>query len=486
MGLGAIAAVVSRKGDNAVPSVLTMLRRLEHRGVDAHGVATPSSTTVAKSIERIEGRNLSSPVALGHNLSEILPRDCPQPTLGPNFALVFEGRLFPHPETCEVDEVLKKLKREPQKNAQVVIGELEGSYVFAVACPEKLIVGRDMFGTKPLYHGENETAYAIASERKALWALGMEKVKSFPPGKLAIFSSHGFIFLPIKTVVRPSLTSTNMDRAARHLQDLLMVSTERRVSDLKETAVAFSGGLDSSIIAVLVDICEKDTHLISVGLEGQQETRVAEAAAEKLGLPLHLQTFTTDDVERILPKVLWLIEEPNVIKAGVAIPFYWTAEIASKLGYRVLLAGQGSDELFGGYHRYLKEYAQFGVTAVQDAMYHDITSSYDMNFQRDNQVCSFHKVDLRLPFIDNEIVQFALGLPVDLKIKSKEDPLRKRVLRQVARNLELPQFIIDKAKKAIQYTTGVDKTLRKLANKESLTLQEYVRRIFQKAYPQRP
>ena len=130
--------------------------------------------------------NLSSPVALGHNLSRIHPRDCPQPVLGPNFALVFEGHLFPHPETHEADKVLKKLKSEPRKNAVKVVKELEGSYVFAVACPERLIAGRDRFGTKPLYHGENETSYAIASERKALWALGMEKVKSFPPGNLAI------------------------------------------------------------------------------------------------------------------------------------------------------------------------------------------------------------------------------------------------------------------------------------------------------------
>ena len=481
--MGAIAAVVNKRGENAVPSVVIMLRELTHRGVDAHGVATPSSTTTVKSIEDMKVENPNSSVALGHNLSRIFSRDRPQPLLGDDFAFVFEGHLFPLSGASEVDEVFEKLKFGPQRNAGSIIRELEGSYSFAIACPEKVIAGRDMFGTNSLYYGENETACAIASERKALWALGIENVKSFPPGNLAIISTNGFALQPIKTVTQPPLKSINMDAAAKHLQNLLLESTRKRVSDLKKVAVAFSGGLDSSIIAALAKICGFDVHLISVGLKGQAEVEYTEAVAERLDLPLHLETFAVDDVEHVLPKVLWLIEESNAVKVSIAIPFYWTAEIASKMRCRVLLAGQGSDELFGGYHRYLGTYAQFGITAVQNAMYHDVASSYEKNFQRDTQVCSFHKVELRLPLVDREVVQFALRLPVSLKIKSTEDHLRKRVLRQVAQNLELPQFIISKPKKAIQYTTGVNKTLKRLARKESLTLREYVKRVFQTVYP---
>jgi len=481
--LGAIAAVVNKRGENAVPSVVIMLRELMHRGVDAHGVATPSLTTTAKLIEDMKIENLTSPVALGHNLSRIFSRDRPQPTLGDDFALVFEGHLFPLSGASEVDEIFEKLNLEPQRNAGSIIKEPEGSYSFAIACPEKVIAGRDVFGTNSLYYGENETACAIASERKALWALGIEDVKSFPPGNLAVISTNGFAFQPIKTVTQPPLKSINMDTAAKHLQNLLLESTRKRVSDLKKVAVAFSGGLDSSIIAALAKICGIDVHLISVGLKDQAEVEYTEATAERLDLPLHLETFTVDDVEQVLPKVLWLIEESNAVKVSIAIPFYWTAEFASKLRCRVLLAGQGSDELFGGYHRYLGTYTQFGITAVQNAMYHDVASSYEKNFQRDTQVCSFHKVELRLPFVDREVVQFALGLPVSLKIKSTEDHLRKRVLRRVAQNLELPQFIVNKPKKAIQYTTGVNKTLKRLARKGSLTLRDYVKGVFRTVYP---
>jgi len=481
--MGAITAAVNRKGENAVPTVVAMLKELTHRGTDAHGVSTPNSATTAKSIEEIAIKNISSSVALSHNLSRILPRDQPQPVQGDGFTLVFEGRLFPSPSLSEIGEIAEKLAPNPQRNIKHVIEKIEGSYVFAIAVSNKMIAGRDMFGTNPLYYGENDTTCAVASERKALWMLGIRNVESFPPGHVAVVNAQGFSFKPIKTVAQPSLKNVEMEIAAQRLQDLLLESTRKRVSDIEKVAVAFSGGLDSSVIAVLAKDCGINVQLVSVGLENQPEVGFAETAAEALGLPLHLQTYTMSDVERILPKVLWLIEESNVVKTSIAIPFYWAAETVSKLGCNVLLAGQGSDELFGGYHRYLGDYARFGVEAVQKSLFRDVAKSYETNFQRDNQVCSFHKVELRLPFVDREVVHFSLGLPLSLKMESAEDRLRKKVLRRVAQNLGIPLFIANKTKKAIQYTTGVNKVLQRLAKSKGLTLRKYVEKIFRKVYP---
>jgi len=481
--MGAIAAVVNKKNENVVPKVALMLHELMHRGVDAHGVASSNQVIVAKSIEELTDERVTSNTALGHNLSRIFPRDCPQPVRGEGFSLVFEGRLFPPPNLSEVGEVMKGLRPNPQRNAAYVIEKLDGSYTFAIAYPDRVITGRDTIGTNPLYYGENETKCAVASERKALWALGIKNVKSFPPGNLAIINAHGFSFQLVKTVKQPPLEPVQMETAAKRLQDLLLKSTRDRVADVEKVAVAFSGGLDSSVIAVLAKICGTNTHLISVGLEDQPEVRCAEASAEALGLPLHLQTYTISDVEEVLPQVLWLIEETDVVKVGVAIPFYWTAEIASKLGHNVLLTGQGGDELFGGYRRYLQEYAQSGVLAVQEAMYRDIALSYETNFQRDNQVCSFHKVEPRLPFADREVAYFSLGLPLSVKIDSMDDLLRKRVLRRVAQSLCMPPFIVNKTKKAVQYATGVDKALRKLARRKGSTLRSMLKTAFRSVYP---
>jgi len=311
----------------------------------------------------------------------------------------------------------------------------------------------------------------------------MRNVKSFPPGHIAVVNAQGFCFKTIKTITQPAPEEMDMKYAAKHLQNLLLESMKKRVSDTKKVAVAFSGGLDSSVVAILAKNCGINVQLVSVGLENQPEVAFTEKAAEALGLPLHLHTYTTSDVEQILPKVLWLIEEPNSVKASIAIPFYWTAENTSKLGCTILLAGQGGDELFGGYQKYLGDYAQFGAEAVQKIMFRDIAKSYEINFQRDNQVCSFHKVELRFPFVDRDVVHFSLGLPLRLKIESTEDRFRKKVLREVAQHLSVPLFIANKTKKAVQYTTGVNKALQRLAKRKGLTLREYVEKNFRKVYP---
>jgi asparagine synthase (glutamine-hydrolysing) len=481
--MGAMAVAVDKTGENVVPKVVFMLKALTHRGADAHGVATPNSMRVTKTIEETSIESINSSVVLGHNLSRTVSKDHPQPVLGDDFALVFEGRLFPSPNLSEVDQVLERLDGNLWKNAEDILTELDGSYVFAIAQSNKAIVGRDSLGATPLYYGENETICAVASERKALWTIGIKNVRSFPPGNLAVVNAHGFAFYPIKTVTQPPIEPMDLEMAAKRLQELLLESTKERVSNLENVVIAFSGGLDSSVIAALAKTCETEVHLVSVGLKDQPEIPHVKAAAKALKLPLHLQTYVLNDVKRVLPNVLWLIEEPNVVKANIAIPFYWTAEVASKLGCKVLLVGQGSDELFGGYQRYLRIYSRSGTAAVRDVMYRDVALAYEANLQRDNQVCSFHGVELRLPFLDREVVCFSLSLPVSLKIECAENSLRKKVLRRAAQNLGMPPFIANRPKRAIQYETGVNKALRKLAREEGLSLREYVKKSFRKVYP---
>ncbi len=484
--MGALVAAVNRKGENVVPTVVTMLRELIHRGNEGHGIATPSSAAIAITLNELELKNYDSGIALGHNLSYILPRDQPQPVQGNGFTFVFEGRMFPAPnlpDLSELKEFMTQLGSNPMKNASHILEKLGGSYVFAVAESKKILVGRDVFGATPLYYGENEVVCAVASERKALWKLGLKEVHSFPPGQIAIINEHGFSFHPVKKLRVPPKEKLDMETAAQALELLLLESTRKHVSDLESVAVAFSGGVDSSVVAVLAENVGLDVKLVSVGLENQPEVMFAEEAAEALDLPIHIQTYSVDELEETLAKVLWLTEESHTINACIAVPFYWLAETASNLGYPVLLAGQGADELFGGYQRYLTEYERSGAEAVEQKMFYDVENAYCQNFQRDNQVCSYHGVELRLPFINRDVVDFALRLPLRLKINSVEDRLRKRVLRRVAHKMDVPSLMADKPKKAVQYTTGVTKALQRLAKNEGLTLREYVKKAYSKLYP---
>jgi len=482
--VGGITAALNKRAEDAVSSVLLMLTQLTHRGADIFHVATPTSTVASKSLSELKTKKLVSNIAVGHNSSLIFSREKHQPVLQEkNYALVFEGQLFPPSKTFDIHELARCLKPDFQKGAKGIIKKFDGSYTFAIVLSDKILVGRDSFGTNPLFYGENESFCALASERKAPWTLGITNVKSFPLGNLAVMSAKGFDFIPVAIVTQPPQGTMSIEKAAIRLQNLLLQSTMERLSDVDEIAVAFSGGLDSAVLAVLAKTCASKVNLVTVGLEGQPELGYAETVAESLKLPIRLKTYTIADVENVLEKVLWLIEEPDVMKVGVAIPLFWAAEVASHIGCRVLLAGQGADELFGGYHRYLTEYKNGGVKVVQKSMFHDFVMSHETNFQRDNPVCAFNKVELRLPYIDREVVRFALSLPVNLKIYSVDDHLRKRVLRHVAKNLGIQEFIVERTKKAVQYATGVDKALKELARRRGLTQRDYIKQVFGKIYP---
>ena len=143
-----------------------------------------------------------------------------------------------------------------------------------------------------------------------------------------------------------------------------------------------------------------------------------------------------------------------------------------------MLAGQGADELFGGYHRYVNEYLLHGGEKTQKIMFDDIVDLHKSNIERDMKICSFHNVDLRLPFGSYRIANFAKDLPVELKLERRADTCRKLVLRKVARQIGLPSMIAEKPKKALQYSTGVNNALKKIAKKHKKTLAEYIKDIF--------
>ncbi|HEX7482004.1 MAG TPA: asparagine synthase C-terminal domain-containing protein, partial [Candidatus Bathyarchaeia archaeon] len=201
----------------------------------------------------------------------------------------------------------------------------------------------------------------------------------------------------------------------------------------------------------------------------------------ELDLPLQVDLFKDSDVEAILPKVVELIEEPDPVKASIGVPFYWVAQKAAEANFKVMLAGQGADELFGGYQRYVTEFCKDGSEAVRKTIYSDVVRIHESNLERDLKITGFHNVELRMPFASFDLVEFALGLPVELKIESKVDTLRKLVLRKMALNAGMPTSMAQKPKKAVQYSTGINDAIKRIAKTHEKTVNEYIDELFQQS-----
>ena len=478
--MGAMAAVLNKRDKDTSVTLFTMLKTMEQKRIEAFGIASTATVNIERNLEDLD--QICSPILIGHVYSKILDSDKPQPMKLDDMKLVLEGRIYSPSMDFLRTDFLKQISNEETRNLGALIRLLEGSFAFAVAVEQGIIVGRDAMGLCPCYYGENAYLAAVASQRKALWKVGLDKVHSFPPGHIALVNKNGFNLKPVKTLVQPEVKGTSLQNRAGELLRLLEQSIKVRLGGLEEVALAFSGGVDSSIIAVLAKTLGVEVHLICASLKGEQEVKHAEGVAAALELPLRLACYDPEDVEYVLPTVVQLIEDSDPVAASIGVPIFWASEVASDMGLRIMLTGQGADELFGGYKRYVDYYMLHGAEFVRKALERDIFSMSQVNLERDSKISCFHNVELRLPFVTYELAEFALALPLELKIESAYDKLRKRVLRRMAVEAGLLGFIAERPKRAIQYTSGVSKVVRRLARKKGLSTREFVKAEFDKAF----
>ena len=479
--MSSLVAVINRNGEDALETAATMLETLKTDKTETFGIASSSKAIIKNDLQAVLKAKIKSALLVGYLFSKILDTDKPQLLKLEGGTIAFDGRIYSSKNFADALATTTTPNHDNKRKLADLLKKTDGDFVLVLVEPERILACRSPIGCRPLYQGQNATYVALASERKALWKIGIKETCSFPPGHITITDKHGFKSTPIKTLKYAKSKQMIMKTAARKLQTLLEDSVRKRVSGLKEVAVAFSGGLDSSIIAYLAKKSNIDVQLIHVSLRNQPETEYAKKAAEELKLPINIHIYEEEDLETVVPKVLWRIEEPDPVKTSIGIPLYWAAENAARKDFRVLLAGQGADEMFGGYKRYVDEYLQHGDAAAQRQMFEDITKIHENNIERDFKICTCHSVELRLPFATYKIAKFAVSLPIELKLERSQNTLRKLVLRNAAKNLGIPENIVEKHKKAIQYTTGVSRVLEKICKKKKITLKEYLQMAFQNA-----
>ncbi|KON30522.1 hypothetical protein AC482_03695, partial [miscellaneous Crenarchaeota group-15 archaeon DG-45] len=407
--MGLIAALLSTTGADVSAQINRMLRAASPTPGDGYGLATPDGVMLLPSPPGSSA--LRSGVALGHKLVKAMPGDPPQPISQHGYAMIFEGRLWGSSGPSDLSMAADLMGEDPARGIRRLIAEEDGSYAVAVAERGRVLCGRDPIGVVPLYFGVSGNILGAASNRKMLWSAGIE-AEPLPPGCVAEMTLGGTRLHRIRSLIQPPVRAVSMEEAAVSLDALLSEAVEARTRGVVRASLGFSGGIDSSLLAHCLDRCGVDLDLVCVGVEGS-EFEAAEEAAEGLGLPIRLESFAASEVEEDLDEVLRGVEEANPMKVAVALPLRWAARSAAGHGSRVFYSGNGSDELFGGYLRYVREHADAG-DAVRDTMFRDVAEAHTVNYGRDYKVCADAGVELRIPFADAKLIEFGLSLPLSL------------------------------------------------------------------------
>ena len=244
------------------------------------------------------------------------------------------------------------------------------------------------------------------------------------------------------------------------LEEAIITAVQLR-SDQGVTAL--SGGVDSALVAVLAG-----RECVAVGLEDSHDLRQARHAADVLGLTLTCVTITPKEIETALPLVIGAIPHKDPVSTSIALTQYCIARWAGQHGYQRIITGQGADELFGGYTRYLE------TMTLADDLERDFLG-LELQADRDQAIAALHGTYLSMPYMDVRVVRAARAIPAEEKVQRGR---RKIPLRQVAER-HIPSEFAWYEKKAMQYGSGIWKVLQKLARKNGYktSIQDYIDHI---------
>lgn len=223
---------------------------------------------------------------------------------------------------------------------------------------------------------------------------------------------------------------------------------------MSKVAVAFSGGLDSSVLAACA---LRHTKVIACSAAAGKslDERAAPAAAKALGVQLFVERLAPERVD-LEGQTMKLPFDPTPMDKSLWCIYSVVSRRAAMEGAEVILLGQLADELFGGYAKYDAAVQRGGDDAARELMEEDVAGYSKRGRLRDYAACSGW-LPPRFPFEAEEVVRLGLSFPVSFKIRDGE---RKAVLRRAGRLLGVPETISNAPKKAAQYSSGIQKILR--------------------------
>ncbi|GAA0244007.1 asparagine synthase C-terminal domain-containing protein [Haladaptatus pallidirubidus] len=251
------------------------------------------------------------------------------------------------------------------------------------------------------------------------------------------------------------------DEAIRAVRESVEVSLGSISSN--DLAVAFSGGVDSAVVASAFD-CP----LYVAGFPDSHDVDAAQTAAAEMNRQVQVVELTHEDIERAIPEVARAIDRTNAMDVQIALPLYLTAERAREDGYNRLAVGQGADELFGGYEKVARADHRVEAETVRGAARETI-STLPQQLTRDVLSLRSAGVAPVAPLLSDRVVRTALRLSGEMLVS--EDGVRKWAFRESARTF-VPDSVANRDKKAVQYGSLVARELDRLARRAG-----YKRRI---------
>jgi asparagine synthase (glutamine-hydrolysing) len=443
---------------------LAMARTLRHRGPDWSGIYSDDRAVLAH--ERL------SIVDVEHGA---------QPLVDPRggSVLAVNGEIYNHKELrlglrgrhdfqtfsdCEV--ILYLYDELPPKE---FLNRMNGIFAFVLYDPRRstYLIARDPIGVNPLYLGwdRNENLYA-ASEMKALVG-HCDRIREFPPGHfyLGHEADKGFQRYYEPTWAEPGFYPSNpYDPVV--LREALEAAVHRQLMCDVPYGVLISGGVDSSVIAAVAAkfsarrIEEDDRspawwprlHSFAVGLEGAPDLAPARAVAEHIGAVHHEVHFTAQEGLDALSDVVYHLETFDITTIRAATPMYLMMRKIRATGIKMVLSGEGADEVFGGYLYFHK--APNG-RELHDETVRKLQKLHLYDCLRANKSCAAWGVEARVPFLDREFLDVAMMIDPALKIPRQAPrpaPIEKYLLRRAFEGY-VPERVLWRQKE--QFSDGV-------------------------------
>ena len=460
-----ILAILDITGDAAVlrSRALDLSRLQRHRGPDWSGVHVGNRAVLAH--ERL------AIVDVLHGAQPLMSDTCAQ-------VLAVNGEIYNHrelrqtlrqPYTFATDsdcEVILPLYREHGADC---VQHLSGIFAFVLFDEEsdRYIVARDPIGVVPLYMGrDDEGLLHVASEMKALTPV-CRHVEIFPPGH--VLDSRIGEPVPYYT---PSWRSADAvlgvqrepgaPRESIAIREALQAAVQRQLMTDVPYGVLLSGGLDSSVIAATAQrfasrrVEEQgrsaawwpQLHSFSIGLAESPDLLAARRAAEHIGTVHHEFTFTVDEGLDALSDVIRHVETYDVTTIRASTPMYLMARRIRAMGVKMVLSGEGADEVFGGYLYFHR--APDG-RALHEETVRKLDRLHLFDCARANKAMAAWGVEARVPFLDREFLDVAMSISPDAKL-TRDGRMEKHILRE-AFAADLPAEIVWRQKE--QFSDGV-------------------------------